>query len=109
MRRSIVTVGLIAAFGFIVSGSVLAAGRPARVAPAPGGAAVSTQEASVAAGEKRKGRDGAACSDGDECQSGTCEGGSCCTDHGATCDSSSHCCGHQSCTVAAGETSGTCP
>jgi hypothetical protein len=109
VRRSIVTVGLIAAVGFIVSGSVLAASKPARVGPASGGAAVSTPEASVAAGEKKKGRDGAACSGDDECQSGTCEGGSCCTDHDATCTSSSHCCGHQSCNIPAGETSGTCP
>jgi hypothetical protein len=44
-----------------------------------------------------KGGDGAACSSNDECSSNVCEGGSCCTDYGATCDSSSHCCGHQSC------------
>lgn len=44
-----------------------------------------------------KGGDGAACSSNDECTSNVCEGGSCCTDHGATCDSGSHCCGHQSC------------
>jgi hypothetical protein len=52
----------------------------------------------------RKGRDGAACSGADECKSGVCEGGSCCTDYGASCDSASHCCGHQSCTK-----DGTCP
>ena len=51
----------------------------------------------------KKGRDGAACSENDECQH-VCEGGSCCTDYGKRCDSSSHCCGHQSCTKA-----GTCP
>jgi hypothetical protein len=44
-----------------------------------------------------KSSDGAACSSNDECSSKVCEGGSCCTDYGATCDSSSHCCGHQSC------------
>lgn len=48
-------------------------------------------------------RDGAACSNNDECSSGVCEGGSCCTNYGDSCDSSSHCCGHQSCT------NGTCP
>jgi len=51
----------------------------------------------------RSGSDGAACSCDDECVSKVCEGGSCCTDYGATCDSSSHCCGHQSCV------NGTCP
>lgn len=51
----------------------------------------------------RSGRDGAACSSDDECASNVCEGGSCCTDYGATCDSTSHCCGHQSCV------NGTCP
>lgn len=45
-----------------------------------------------------KGRDGAACSDKKECESDVCEGGSCCTDYGKSCDSNSHCCGHQSCT-----------
>lgn len=45
----------------------------------------------------KKGGDGAACSGNDECSSTVCEGGSCCTDYGAICDSSSHCCGHQSC------------
>jgi hypothetical protein len=49
-----------------------------------------------------KGRDGAACSSNDECI-GVCEGGSCCTDHDVPCDSTSHCCGHQSCT------NGNCP
>jgi len=49
------------------------------------------------------GRDGAACSSDDECSSNVCEGGSCCTDYGASCDSTSHCCGHQSCI------NGTCP
>lgn len=44
-----------------------------------------------------KGGDGAACSSNDECSSTVCEGGSCCTDYGSSCDSSSHCCGHQSC------------
>lgn len=44
-----------------------------------------------------KSGDGAACSSNDECSSSVCEGGSCCTDYGATCDSSTHCCGHQSC------------
>ncbi|MDD2336345.1 MAG: hypothetical protein PHD01_07185 [Geobacteraceae bacterium] len=51
-----------------------------------------------------KSGDGAACSSNDDCSSKVCEGGSCCTDYGATCDSSSHCCGHQSC---GGD--GTCP
>ena len=51
----------------------------------------------------RKGGDGAACSTNEECRSNTCEGGSCCTAHGAPCDSSSHCCGYQSCT------NGKCP
>lgn len=50
------------------------------------------------------GSDGAACSDNSECNSGVCEGGSCCTAHGAACNSTSHCCGHQSC----GE-DGKCP
>lgn len=45
----------------------------------------------------KKGGDGAACSGNDECSSSVCEGGSCCTDYGDPCDSSSHCCGHQSC------------
>ena len=45
----------------------------------------------------KKGGDGAACSCNDECSSNVCEGGSCCTDYGDPCDSSSHCCGHQSC------------
>lgn len=49
------------------------------------------------------GSDGAACSSDDECSSKVCEGGSCCTDYGASCDSSSHCCGHQSCI------NGACP
>lgn len=49
-------------------------------------------------------RDGGACSEDSDCESGECEGGSCCTPHGATCDSSSHCCGHQSCGK-----DGTCP
>jgi hypothetical protein len=44
-----------------------------------------------------KGGDGAACSSDEECTSGKCEGGSCCTKHEDPCDSSSHCCGHQSC------------
>jgi hypothetical protein len=48
-------------------------------------------------------RDGAACSDNNDCKSKVCEGGSCCTDYGATCDANSHCCGHQSCT------NGQCP
>jgi len=52
---------------------------------------------------RSKGRDGAACSSNDECKSDVCEGGSCCTAHGASCDSASHCCGHQSCS------NGTCP
>lgn len=56
-----------------------------------------------AAASSSKGRDGAACSGNDECQSDVCEGGSCCTDYGASCDESSHCCGHQSCT------NGFCP
>jgi len=51
----------------------------------------------------KKGGDGAACSSNDECSSNVCEGGSCCTDYGASCNSSSHCCGHQSCV------DGTCP
>ena len=50
-----------------------------------------------------KGSDGAACSNNDECNSNVCEGGSCCTAHGASCDETSHCCGHQSCT------DGKCP
>lgn len=50
-----------------------------------------------------KGSDGAACSGSDECSSGVCEGGSCCTNYGDTCSSSSHCCGHQNCN------NGTCP
>lgn len=50
----------------------------------------------------KKGRDGAACSSDDECK-GVCKGGSCCTDHGDSCNSSSHCCGYQSCN------NGTCP
>jgi len=50
----------------------------------------------------KKGNDGAACSSNDECK-GVCEGGSCCTNYGDPCNSSSHCCGHQSCT------DGTCP
>ncbi|MRR54878.1 MAG: hypothetical protein EG822_10270 [Deltaproteobacteria bacterium] len=45
----------------------------------------------------RKGGDGAACSSNDECSSNVCEGGSCCTNYGDPCDSTSHCCGHQSC------------
>jgi len=49
--------------------------------------------------------DGGACSNNDECKSGTCEGGSCCTDSGDSCDSSSHCCGHPS----QGCTDGKCP
>ncbi len=92
MRRSILAVGIVAALAFIVTGGVLASGRPS---PAPA--------AAVAPATAARGADGAACSSGDECQSGTCEGGSCCTAHGDACDSSSHCCGHQSCT------SGTCP
>jgi len=48
--------------------------------------------------------DGGACSSDDECDSGKCEGGSCCTKHGDPCDSTSHCCGHQSC-----KKDGTCP
>ncbi|MFH1532291.1 MAG: hypothetical protein ABIK09_16315 [Pseudomonadota bacterium] len=59
------------------------------------------QDASKAvttAAARAKGRDGAACSSNDECESNVCEGGSCCTAHGAPCDSASHCCGHQSCT-----------
>jgi hypothetical protein len=106
MRR-IVTVGIIAAVGFILSGTVLAASKPA---PARDGrAAVGVRGPSVAEGEKKKGRDGAACSEDDECKSGTCEGGSCCTDTGNTCTSSSHCCGHVSCNIPKDETSGTCP
>jgi len=57
----------------------------------------------IIAGSSTKGRDGAACSSNDECKSDVCEGGSCCTAHGASCDSASHCCGHQSCS------NGTCP
>lgn len=52
-----------------------------------------------------KGRDGAACSDNDECKSGVCEGGSCCTASGDPCNEYSHCCGHPS----QGCTDGTCP
>jgi hypothetical protein len=57
----------------------------------------------IIAGSSTKGRDGAACYSGSECKSGVCEGGSCCTAHGSSCDSNSHCCGHQSCS------NGTCP
>ncbi len=49
-----------------------------------------------------KGRDGAACSGNSECIH-VCEGGSCCTNYGDPCNSSSHCCGHQSCN------NGKCP
>jgi len=56
----------------------------------------------IASTPEKKGRDGAACSSSDECVN-TCEGGSCCTAHDDDCDSSSHCCGHQSCT------NGKCP
>ncbi len=51
-----------------------------------------------------KGRDGAACSSNAECVH-VCEGGSCCTNYGDDCDSSSHCCGHPS----QGCTNGKCP
>lgn len=77
-------------------GAELVTAMPATAAPEPCGAAATT-----IAGSRR---DGAACSSSDECKSEVCEGGSCCTDHGATCDSSSHCCGHQSC-----KADGTCP
>ena len=52
-----------------------------------------------------KGGDGTACYNNDECKSGVCEGGSCCTAQGNPCDEYSHCCGHpfQGCT------NGTCP
>ncbi len=61
----------------------------ARVAPGADGT-----PACVA--DRAKG-DGGACSSNDECNSGKCEGGSCCTKHDDPCDSTSHCCGHQSC------------
>lgn len=61
-------------------------------------------ESTTTTTSSKRGRDGAACSDNDECKSGVCEGGSCCTDYGASCDSSSHCCGHQSCNK-----NNTCP
>ena len=52
-----------------------------------------------------KGGDGAACYNNDECKSGVCEGGSCCTAQGDPCNEYSHCCGHPS----QGCTNGTCP
>jgi hypothetical protein len=51
-----------------------------------------------------KSGDGAACSSNSDCSSNVCEGGSCCTNYGDPCDSSSHCCGHQSC-----GSNGRCP
>src|SRR5512140_2616199 len=107
MKRSTLLVLVGAGLALIVSTSVLAAGRSnVRGAPEPGtsqlAAALQSTEAlqaSPAAGAAIAGnaRDGAACSSKDECKSNVCEGGSCCTDYGASCDSSSHCCGHQSC------------
>lgn len=64
--------------------------------------AVCEGAAPIASKPEKKGRDGAACSSSDECVN-TCEGGSCCTAHDDVCNSSSHCCGHQSCT------NGKCP
>jgi hypothetical protein len=47
--------------------------------------------------ETSKSGDGAACSSKSDCSSNVCEGGSCCTNYGDPCNSSSHCCGHQGC------------
>lgn len=101
MKRSTLAASIGAALLLAGATTVLAAGRAAtRAATEPPPAASPAWCApavNTVAGSDRKGRDGAACSSGDECQSGTCEGGSCCTAHEDTCDSSSHCCGHQSC------------
>lgn len=101
--RSLIRTGLLAAV--VAAGSVSAAGRIAWSPPEP--AVVASDGGAVAGaaicGATSAKRDGGACSSGDECSSGTCEGGSCCTAHGDTCDDSSHCCGHQSCT------DGKCP
>ncbi len=96
MKTMARAVGALAAVILLVAAG---AGARAPGTAGPGLTAVATEAASLA----NKGGDGAACSSGDECNSGTCEGGSCCTAHGDTCDSTSHCCGHQSCT------DGSCP
>lgn len=99
---------------FLILTGLFAAAVAAGGVSADGSTAWSSQEATVAAsdggvtnagicGTTSAKRDGGACSSGDECNSGTCEGGSCCTAHGDTCNDSSHCCGHQSCK------DGTCP
>ncbi len=102
MKRSTLLASLGVAVLLAGASTVLAAGRPGSRA-ATGADAQSTpawcpaSTSAVIVASDTKGRDGAACSSGSECKSGTCEGGSCCTDHGETCDSASHCCGHQSC------------
>jgi hypothetical protein len=108
MKRFTFLVFLGAVLLFASSSAVLAIGRPgsrAAAGPDPQGtpAWCAAPSTTVVAGDT-KGRDGAACSSNSECKSDTCEGGSCCTDHGNTCDSASHCCGHQSC-----GTDGKCP
>lgn len=98
MKQISLMVAVLAMVAFLVSTGAQAAS----LAGQPEGPAVMARAATVAP-SARKGGDGAACSTDDECTSGTCEGGSCCTAHGAACTASSHCCGHQSCT------GGTCP
>lgn len=96
---AVLVVSLAAAGGAIAEEKARSGAEPlvvARVAPAADGA-----PACIA--DRAKGGDGAACSSDDECNSGKCEGGSCCTKQGAACDTTSHCCGYQACK------DGTCP
>jgi hypothetical protein len=103
MNRLWLSLCIAAAVAFMASTGVRAEGRsPARAAAQPAGAALTPARPDAGAQPSRKGRDGAACSSDDECEH-VCEGGSCCTAHDETCDASSHCCGHQSCT------NGSCP
>jgi Ca2+/H+ antiporter len=105
MKRSTLSVVIGAALLLVGSTAVLAAGRSGAEQGATATSALFTP-ASVALVPPTcdNSPDGAACSANSDCSSKKCEGGSCCTKHDDPCDSSSHCCGHQSC-----GTDGKCP
>ncbi len=110
MKRIALPIVVGSALVLVASTTVLAAARSAPPGAAAQGAAAFAPAPFTPAAHAAvpptcaNSPDGAACSSDSDCQSGKCEGGSCCTKHGDTCDSSSHCCGHQSC-----GTDGTCP
>ena len=95
IRKPIVLLSAAIAFIFISSTSFAEDSQVIKIIDVKGSTTISAKESN----------DGVACSNNNECKSGVCEGGSCCTDHGVSCSSTSHCCGHPS----QGCTNNICP